>query len=84
MNFSDMAEIQLSCIAQLEQKHVSAVYVCAVVVAFEGAGLADMANGLVNRYQLASQPPPVLLYVDRDCCSAATRRLFQPWQDLQI
>jgi len=43
-----------------------------------------MATGLVNRYQQSSQPPPVLLYVDRDCCSAATRRLFQPWQDLHI
>jgi len=58
--------------------------VCVAVVVVEGAGLANMANGLVNRYEQSSQPPPVLLYVDCDCCSDATRRLFQPWQDLQI
>ena len=43
-----------------------------------------MATGLVNRYAADSQPPPVLLYVDRDCCSASTKRLFEPWRDLQI
>ena len=55
-----------------------------VLTAAEGAGLADMAAGLMNRYLQAQQPPPVLLYVDRDCCGAATRRLFDRWHDLVI
>jgi len=38
-----------------------------VLTAAEGAGLSDMAAGLVNRYAQAGQSPPVLLYVDRDC-----------------
>jgi len=55
-----------------------------VLTAAEGAGLADMAAGLVNRYLQAGQAPPVILYVDRDCCGAATKRLFQPWRDLHV
>jgi len=53
-----------------------------VLTAAEGAGLVDMATGLVNRYLAAGQPPPLLLYVDRDCCTVSTRWLFQPWKDL--
>ena len=55
-----------------------------MLTAAEGARLADMAQGLINRYQQASQLPPLLLYVDRDCCSAATKRLFSAWPDLLI
>lgn len=55
-----------------------------VLTAAEGAGLTDMAAGIINRYQQASQPPPLLLYVDRDCCSPSTKRLFQAWPDLTI
>mgnify|MGYP001554193553 CR=1 FL=1 len=36
----------------------------------EGDGLRDMAKGLQQRYRNAGEEPPVLLYVDRDCCNA--------------
>jgi len=55
-----------------------------VLTASEGAGLADMAAGLVRRYKQASQPAPLLLYVDRDCCSSATNHLFPQWTELQV
>jgi len=55
-----------------------------VLTAAEGARLVDMAQGLINRCQQASQPLPLLLYVDRDCCSAAINRLFPAWPDLLI
>ena len=55
-----------------------------VLTAAGGASLADMAIGLVNRYAMAGQPPPLLLYVDSDCCSVATKRLFLSWPDLSI
>ena len=31
--------------------------------------LKKMADGLMERYEKAGQPPPMLLYTDRDCCS---------------
>ena len=55
-----------------------------VLTASEGSGLSDMATGLVRRYEKAAVDPPVVLYVDRDCCSSATKRLFQSWCNLQI
>ena len=33
------------------------------------ACLKPLADGLIKRYLEASQPPPLLLYTDRDCCS---------------
>ena len=55
-----------------------------VLTAAEGHGLDEMTKGLVTRYQSASVPPPELLYVDRDCCSASTKRQFIGWPALQI
>jgi len=55
-----------------------------ILTAAEGAGLANMAAGLVNRYLQDGQAPPVILYVDSDCSGAATKRLFQRWCDLHI
>lgn len=55
-----------------------------VLTASEGSRLSDMATGLVRRYEKAGVDPPVVLYVDRDCCSSATKRLFQSWCNLQI
>ncbi|XP_013402454.1 uncharacterized protein LOC106168072 [Lingula anatina] len=52
----------------------------------EGAKLERMAAGLVKRYKDAKQPPPDLLYVDRDCCSASgvpkSLKLFSPWKTI--
>ena len=39
-----------------------------VLTAKEGSGLSKMAGGLMKQYKNASVDPPVLLYVDRDCC----------------
>ena len=35
----------------------------------ESVGLEAMAQGLVKRYKDAGVDPPVLIYVDRDCCA---------------
>jgi hypothetical protein len=43
-----------------------------------------MADGLMLRYRLANQSPPVLLYVDRDCCSSAVPSTFSQWPDLTV
>lgn len=40
-----------------------------VLTAQEGPGLDSMVSGLISRYQQAGMAPPVLLYVDRDCCT---------------
>ena len=58
-----------------------------VLTGSEGYGLGRMLTGIVNRYTDASVPPPILLYVDRDCCgsaSATLRRMLSPWSSLQI
>lgn len=57
-----------------------------VITAGEGHGLGQMIKGLVDRYSLADVKPPVLLYVDRDCCGNASqlRRQFGAWPDLEI
>ena len=36
--------------------------------------LQKLADGLVSRYQQAGQPPPKVLYTDRDCCSQGTSK----------
>lgn len=47
--------------------------------------LEPMCRGVMERFRLASQPVPKILYVDRGCCRArgptATETLFQPWVD---
>ena len=51
--------------------------------------LKQMADGLVWRYRDAEQPPPQVLYTDRDCCSVNTtskyQTLFEEWGEaLQV
>ncbi|KAL7875838.1 hypothetical protein AOLI_G00108010 [Acnodon oligacanthus] len=47
--------------------------------------LQPMCCGVMNRFQLANQPVPKILYVDSGCCRAqgltAVETLFQPWVD---
>jgi len=43
-----------------------------------------MAAGPTSRYKHARCPPPVLLYVDRDCCTMTSRQLFHDWTDMHI
>lgn len=47
--------------------------------------LEPMCRGVIERFQLANQPVPRMLYVDRGCCRAqgptAAETLFQPWVD---
>ncbi|XP_073767304.1 uncharacterized protein si:ch211-243p7.3 isoform X2 [Danio rerio] len=44
-----------------------------------------MCQGIMDRFQQASQPVPKILYVDRGCCCAqgptAVENLFQTWVD---
>ena len=51
--------------------------------------LEPLAAGLVKRYARADQPPPAVLYTDRDCCRVGGGRsrlhdLFGAWSDLMI
>ncbi|XP_056614654.1 uncharacterized protein LOC130429852 [Triplophysa dalaica] len=59
-----------------------------VLTSHEGQGLLPMTIGLVNRYKSAGVPPPHVLYLDRDCCSAmGTSRagaMFVGWDDLVV
>ena len=55
-----------------------------VLTAKEGCGLTKLANGLMQRYSEASVDPPVLMYVDRDCCSGKSKELFQKWPGLLV
>ncbi|KAK7131740.1 hypothetical protein R3I93_018338 [Phoxinus phoxinus] len=47
--------------------------------------LGPMCRGVVERFRLANQPAPKILYIDRGCCKAqgptALETLFQPWVD---
>ncbi|KAH3828540.1 hypothetical protein DPMN_130521 [Dreissena polymorpha] len=39
--------------------------------------------GLVDRYDRAGQPPPQVMYVDRDCCGdSLLRKLFYAWPNM--
>lgn len=40
-----------------------------VLSACEGEGLGAMATGLMRRYHKAGQAPPLVMYMDKDCCS---------------
>ncbi|XP_057204598.1 uncharacterized protein LOC130563187 [Triplophysa rosa] len=40
-----------------------------VLTTGEGAGLEELCQGVVRRYQNAGEPEPEVIYVDRDCCS---------------
>lgn len=54
--------------------------------------LQPMADGLVQRFEKANQPPPLLLYSDRDCCSSQAstsgssklKALFAGWPGLIV
>ena len=49
------------------------------------AKLAPMCHGVMERFRLANQTVPKILYVDRGCCCAqgrtALETMFQPWVD---
>ncbi|XP_061916760.1 uncharacterized protein LOC133658582 [Entelurus aequoreus] len=59
-----------------------------VVTAAEGDGLLAMARGLMRRYREAGRDPPLVNYVDRDCCSAAGQpkvaATFGEWDRLVV
>ncbi|XP_038162604.1 uncharacterized protein LOC119797556 isoform X2 [Cyprinodon tularosa] len=61
-----------------------------VLTAAEGHGLWPMAAGLMRRYREAGVPPPVIMYVDRDCCSqhaqrqSQVRAMFSEWNELIV
>ena len=50
--------------------------------------LQKMGDGLVARYTKAGQPPPELLYTDRDCCCESGpskyHALFAAWDHLCV
>ncbi|KAM4599502.1 uncharacterized protein V3H82_005272 [Fundulus diaphanus] len=59
-----------------------------VLTAAEGHGLWPMAAGLMRRYREAGVAPPVIMYVERDCCSphgqSQVRAMFAEWRELQV
>ena len=55
----------------------------------DSESLGPLAAGLVDRYRRAGQPPPAVLYTDRDCCRAGGGRtrlheLFGGWPQLVV
>ncbi|KAJ4939221.1 hypothetical protein JOQ06_028677 [Pogonophryne albipinna] len=58
-----------------------------VLTTGEGAGLEDLCQGIVKRYQDAGEPEPEVIYVDRGCCNETglTPVLvwFRPWKTQQ-
>ncbi|KAJ8333470.1 hypothetical protein SKAU_G00414780 [Synaphobranchus kaupii] len=55
-----------------------------VLTTGEGAGLDDLCQGIVKRYQDAGEPEPDVINVDRDCCSETgatpVHVWFRPWK----
>ena len=47
--------------------------------------LLAMCHGVMERFRLANQPVPKILYIDRGCCRAqgptAVETMFQEWFD---
>ena len=60
-----------------------------VITASEGMeSLKKMADGIMDRYEAANQPHPLLLYTDRDCCAVdgpgRYQSLFDRWPALLV
>ncbi|XP_063732182.1 uncharacterized protein LOC134859573 [Eleginops maclovinus] len=55
-----------------------------VLTTGEGAGLEDLCQGIVKRYQDGGEPEPDVIYVDRGCCSETGAPpvlvWFRPWK----
>ena len=63
--------------------------VLSILTSSEAAvSLKKMADGLMLRFEKAGQPPPAVLYTDRDCCSAdgcsKYKDLFAKWPNLEV
>ncbi|KAK0141506.1 hypothetical protein N1851_021392 [Merluccius polli] len=58
-----------------------------VMTTREGQALDAMAAGLMKRYREAGEPPPKIMYVDRDCCSqhgpCRVKTMYAEWDGLQ-
>lgn len=48
-----------------------------VLTTGEGAALHPVCQGIVKRYTDAGEPPPEVIYVDRDCCTQSGMLLMQ-------
>eukprot|EP00794_Sanderia_malayensis_P021122 gene21122-23194_t len=61
---------------------------CVVTSSESLSSLQPMADGLMDRYAAASVEPPVVIYTDRDCCSASGlskyQQLFNRWSSVEI
>ena len=63
--------------------------VTSVLTASEGIeSLKGMADGLISRYRSSHQPPPIILYTDRDCCCSTGpskfQILFASWDAMEV
>ena len=62
-----------------------------VMTTAEGMELDAMASGIVQRYEVAGEPPPpAVLHLDRDCSSQQpgdkliSAKIFAAWPDLYV
>ena len=64
------------------------VLITVFTVSEEFTSLDAMAKGLIRRYSRAGKKPPVVLYVDRDCCASSGpsrfQKLFSEWSNLTV
>ena len=63
--------------------------VVSVLTQSEGMNdLQRLANGLMDRYEKAQEPQPILIYTDRECCSqngpSKYNVLFHKWTNLHV
>lgn len=64
------------------------VLISVLTVSEDRASLAQLADGLMQRYTTNGWKPPTLLYVDKDCCAnerpSNFQILFHGWPELQV
>ncbi|XP_014674217.1 PREDICTED: uncharacterized protein LOC106814416 [Priapulus caudatus] len=53
-----------------------------VMAVGEGRNLRLLCQGSSSRYSVAAEPPPQLMYVDRDCCTE--NDFHEYWPELQV
>ena len=66
-------------------KQILIISTISCTIIFYSYGLGALLSGLISRYKDAKVDPPLVLYVDRDCCGASSMRHHcRPWENLQV
>lgn len=67
---------------------VGQVLISVLTTSEDRASLRPLADGLMQRYITNSWKPPILMYIDKDCCvndgPSHIQALFHGWPELQV